>query len=144
MASLWNPNDLGDMALPPCHYGFQVYINDGVIDLMWNQRSVDVFLGLPYDISMYALLLLMLAKGSGYKPGQLIANLGDCHLYTEHKKAAKEQLSRDQRDLPNVEVMFGLSYIGGITNSIVMDTHETIKLIDYDPHPPIKAKLLVG
>ena len=144
MASLWNPNDLGDMALPPCHYGFQVYINDGVIDLMWNQRSVDVFLGLPYDIAMYGLLLQMLAKANGLVAGQLIASLGDCHLYANHKEQAMEQLSRDMLQLPNVDVMFGLSYIGGTTDSIVMDTHETIKLIGYESHAAIKAPLSVG
>ena len=144
MASLWNPSDMADAVLPPCHYGFQVYINDGVIDLMWNQRSVDVFLGLPYDIAMYGLLLYMLAKGNGLKPGQLIANLGDCHLYANHKEQAKEQLSREQLKLPSVDVMFGLSYIGGTTNSIVMDTHETIKLIGYESHAAIKAPLSVG
>ncbi len=72
MASLWNPAELDDMALPPCHYGFQVYINNNKLSLAWSQRSVDVFLGLPYDLAMYGLLLLMLAKGSGYKPGELI------------------------------------------------------------------------
>jgi thymidylate synthase len=82
MVSAWAPHELNDMALPPCHYGFQVYINNGVLDLMWTQRSADVFLGLPYDIAMYGLLLELLAKGAGLKPGRLIAQLGDCHLIT--------------------------------------------------------------
>ena len=88
VASLWNPADMRNMALPPCHYGFQVYINSGKLSLSWNQRSVDVFLGLPYDIAMYGLLLLMLAKGNGYEPGTLIAHLGDCHIYNNHVDAS--------------------------------------------------------
>ena len=68
------------MVLPPCHYAFQVYVNNGKLDLMWQQRSADVFLGLPYDIAMYGLLLELLAKGSNMKPGQLTGQLGDCHL----------------------------------------------------------------
>ena len=144
MASLWNPNDIPDMVLPPCHYGFQVYINDGKMDLMWNQRSADVFLGLPYDIAMYGLLLQMLAYGNGYKPGQLIATLGDCHLYANHKDQAKEQLSRDLRELPIVECMWGLSVVEGAGNFVRMDNHNTIKLEGYNPADAIRAPLSVG
>jgi thymidylate synthase len=83
-------HELDEMVLPPCHYAFQIYINNGVMDLMWQQRSVDVFLGLPYDISMYGLLLLeMLAKGANLIPGELIGQLGDCHLYNNHLDQAK-------------------------------------------------------
>ena len=82
MVSAWNPAEMKDMVLPPCHYAFQVYVNDGKLDLMWQQRSADVFLGLPYDIAMYGLLLELLAKGSNMQPGQLIGQLGDCLLYT--------------------------------------------------------------
>ena len=90
------PAEMKDMALPPCHYGFQVYVNNGVMDLMWQQRSADVFLGLPYDIAMYGLLLEMLAKGSDLIPGQLIGQLGDCHLYNNHLDQAKEYLSSQE------------------------------------------------
>jgi len=135
MVSLWNPNDLSDMVLPPCHYGFQVYINNGKLDLLWNQRSVDIFLGLPYDIAMYGLLLLMLAKGNGYEPGRLTAFLGDTHLYNNHIDQAKEYLSREDQKLPTVELRTGLSW------PIVMPTHEDIILKDYKPLEPIKAPL---
>ena len=141
MASLWNPNDLDDMALPPCHYGFQIYINNGKLDLLWTQRSADVFLGLPYDFAMYGLLLLMLAKGSNYRPGRLTASLGDCHLYSNHVKAAKQQLSRDFRSLPNVGVDLGIFIAEGAGNFITIPTRNMIHLSGYNPHEPIKAKL---
>jgi len=141
MASLWNPNDLGDMALPPCHYGFQIYINNGKLDLLWNQRSADVFLGLPYDFAMYGLLLLMLAKGSGYRPGRLTASLGDCHLYNNHIEQAKQQLSRDFRGLPHVGVDLGIFIAEGAGDFVTIPTKNMIHLSDYNPHEPIKAKL---
>jgi thymidylate synthase len=141
MASLWNPNDLDDMALPPCHYGFQIYINNGKLDLLWNQRSADVFLGLPYDFAMYGLLLLMLAKGSGYRPGRLTASLGDCHLYNNHSEQAKQQLSRDFRGLPHVGVDLGIFIAEGAGNFVTIPTKNMIHLSDYNPHEPIKAKL---
>jgi thymidylate synthase len=130
--------------LPPCHYGFQIYINDGKLNLLWNQRSADVFLGLPYDFAMYGLLLLMLAKGAGYRPGRLTASLGDCHLYNNHVEQAKQQLSRDFRELPNVGIDFGLSIEGGAGNFIRIPTHKMIHLVNYKPHEPIKAELNVG
>ena len=144
MVSAWNAADLNDMALPPCHYGFQIYINDGKMDLMWNQRSADVFLGLPYDFAMYGLLLLMLAKGTDYTPGQLIVSLGDCHLYNNHIDQAKEQLSRDFRKLPNVSVDWGLDVMEGAGGFLRIPTHKMINISGYEPHPPIKANLNVG
>jgi thymidylate synthase len=144
MVNAWNAADLDDMALPPCHYGFQVYINDGKMDLMWNQRSADVFLGLPYDLAMYGLLLLMLAKGTNYIPGQLIVSLGDCHLYNNHINQAKEQLSRNFRKLPNVSVDWGLDVMEGAGGFLRIPTHKMINISGYEPHPPIKADLNVG
>ena len=144
VVNAWNAADLDDMALPPCHYGFQIYINDGKMDLMWNQRSADVFLGLPYDFAMYGLLLLMLAKGTGYTPGQLITSLGDCHLYNNHIDQAKQQLSRNFRDLPFVSVDWGLDVMEGAGGFLRIPTHKMINISGYDPHPPIKAKLNVG
>ena len=137
MASLWNPAELDDMALPPCHYGFQVYINNNKLSLAWSQRSVDVFLGLPYDLAMYGLLLLMLAKGSGYKPDELICFLGDCHLYNNHFKQATQYLNRPDGNLPTVELKKGLS----LTHEVNIPTHEDIVLKNYNPLGPIKAPL---
>lgn len=144
MVSAWAPDQLFKMALPPCHYGFQVYINDGKLDLMWQQRSADVFLGLPYDIAMYGLLLHMLAKGTGYKPGRLIAQLGDCHLYTDHVEQTKELLSRDISDkiYPVLLLDEGLT----ITKPCYVNIPRTecIHLVNYEPLPTIKAPLSVG
>jgi len=139
----WNAADLNDMALPPCHYGFQVYINDGTMDLMWQQRSVDIFLGLPYDIAMYGLLLLMLAKGNNYKPGKLIGQLGDCHLYNNHLNQAEIQLTREPRSLPTVDLSFGLKVEEGANNFIMIPNHKMFKLNNYNPHGGIKAPLAV-
>lgn len=144
MVNAWNPSDLGDMALPPCHYNFQIYINDGKMDLMWSQRSVDVFLGLPYDFAIYGLLLVMLAEGLGYKPNKLIASLGDCHLYNNHHDQAKKYLERSIRPLPNVSVNFGLDIVEGAGQFLRIPTRNMIKLQGYEPHPPIKAPLSVG
>ena len=144
IVNAWNAADIDDMALPPCHYGFQIYINDGKIDLMWNQRSADVFLGLPYDFAIYGLLLVMLAKGTDYKPGELIASLGDCHLYNNHIDQAKEQLSRDFRELPFVSVDWGLDVVEGAGGHLRIPTKDMVNISDYNPHPPIKAELNVG
>ena len=137
VASYWNPADMDDMVLPPCHYGFQVYINNNKLSLAWSQRSVDVFLGLPYDLAMYGLLLLMLAKGSGYEPGELICFLGDCHLYSNHLKQATQYLNRADSKLPTVELKKGLS----LTHEVDIPEHEDITLINYNPATAIKAPL---
>ena len=142
IVSAWAPHEMNEMVLPPCHYAFQVYINNGIMDLMWQQRSADVFLGLPYDIAMYGLLLEMLAKGAGLKAGQLIGQLGDCHLYNNHLEQAKVYLNRSKRALPQVFVLDGISanVIGGLN---IPEANE-IKLINYNPYPAIKAELSVG
>ena len=142
MVSAWNVSELSDMVLPPCHYGFQVYVNNGVMDLMWQQRSADVFLGLPYDIAMYGLLLEMLAKGSNLIPGQLIGQLGDCHLYNNHLDQAKEYLSRPRRVMPSLKLHDGLSI--SYDSRVCIPDAEDIELIKYNPLPAIKAPLSVG
>ena len=142
MVSAWAPHEMNDMVLPPCHYAFQVYINNGVIDLMWQQRSADVFLGLPYDIAMYGLLLEMLAEGANLKAGQLIGQLGDCHLYNNHLEQARVYRRRSKRALPKLQLERGISanILGGLN---IPDASE-IKLLKYNPYSAIKAELSVG
>ena len=140
IVNAWAAHELEDMALPPCHYAFQVYINNGVMDLMWQQRSADVFLGLPYDIAMYGLLLEMLAKGAGLKAGQLIGQLGDCHLYNNHLDQAKEYLDRPKRALPSLELSSGIY----ADEFLYIPEMSEIKLINYNPYATIKAPLSVG
>lgn len=144
IVSAWNPFELADMALPPCHYCFQVYINDGKLSLMWQQRSADLFLGLPYDFVMYGLFLELLCEGLKYKPGQLICSLGDCHLYNNHVEQAKEYLSRETYDLPTVDIKFGLDIKEGAGNFLMIPTHNMIELKNYKCNEPIKAQLSVG
>lgn len=96
----WNPAMLSEMALPPCHYGFQVTVIDGRLNLLWNQRSVDTMLGLPFNIASYATLLHLLAKETGLKEGKLVGFLADVHIYLNHVEGAKEQLARDPNKYP--------------------------------------------
>ena len=147
MVSAWAPQEMDDMVLPPCHYAFQVYINNGRLDLMWQQRSADVFLGLPYDIIMYGLLLEMLAKGAGLVPGELIGQLGDCHLYNNHLEPTETYLTRSNYPLPNLELESGI-YISRtecVTPGYLCLPHKfEIKLNNYKAYPAIKAELSVG
>lgn len=103
IVSAWNPNDLDKMALPPCHYSFQVLVYGDKLDLIWNQRSVDTMLGLPFNIASYGFLLHLLAKESGFEEGKLIGDLGDVHIYENHIDGAEEQLIREPFPLPTIE-----------------------------------------
>jgi len=100
IVSAWNPQQFGEMALPPCHYAFQITVIDGKLNLLWNQRSVDTMLGLPFNIASYAILLHLLAKESGLKEGKLVGFLADVHIYENHVEGAKEQISRDPDKYP--------------------------------------------
>lgn len=131
MVSAWNVGDLKEMALPPCHYGFQCYVVNGKLSLMWNQRSVDTFLGLPFNIASYATLLLLLCEETGYEAGELIANLGDVHLYKNHIEQATEQISREAYPLPQIK----------LSNVNLLKGEWDYELIDYKYHPSIKAPL---
>jgi len=146
LVSAWAPHEMKDMVLPPCHYAFQVYINKDTLDLMWMQRSADVFLGLPYDIAMYGLLLELLAKGAGLKPGKLIGQLGDCHLYNNHIEQAAEYLSRTNKALPRIEMEEGLRISKKMDDRrrLIIPQIKDIQIKDYYPHPAIKAELSVG
>lgn len=104
IVNAWNPSMLGEMALPPCHYGYQVTVIDGRLNLLWNQRSVDTMLGLPFNIASYALLLHLLAKETGLKEGKLVGFLADVHLFVNHVDGAKEQLSRDPNKFPLAKI----------------------------------------
>ena len=146
----WRPDKLKNMVLPPCHYGLQVNINDGKMDLIWIQRSADVFLGLPYDIAMYGILLELLCHNTEYKPGKLIAQLGDCHLYNNHRDAAVEYIYREEAwdiELPTLKIHGdGIIYEGGHRSNpgLKIPKKKQFELINYNPLPPIKAKLNVG
>jgi thymidylate synthase len=142
MVSAWAPHEMKDMVLPPCHYAFQVYINNGTMDLMWQQRSADVFLGLPYDIAMYGLLLELLVKDTKLKAGQLIGQLGDCHLYNNHLQQAEVYLDRSKRALPKLQLERGVN--ANILGGVNIPHPSDIKLINYNPYPAIKAELSVG
>jgi thymidylate synthase len=181
MVSAWNVGELDKMILPPCHYGFQVYTRelsklersrwwglpegeyflDEVLDkynipkraisLMWNQRSVDTFLGLPFNIASYGLLLEIIAKEVNMVPDELIGNLGDVHLYSNHIEQAKEQIQRTSYDLPKIQITERNWYqhekvkehLGEKTFSekILSYRPECFELVDYESHPTIKAPL---
>ena len=131
IVSAWNVGELSEMTLPPCHYGFQCYVVDSKLSLMWNQRSADLFLGVPFNISSYGLLLLLLCQETGYKPGELIGSFGDIHLYSNHLEQSKEQISRTSFNLPNVT----------LNNVRILDGEFDVKLVGYKSHPSIKAPL---
>ena len=139
MVNAWNVGELDQMVLPPCHYGFQCYVREGkYLSLMWNQRSVDTFLGLPFNIASYGLLLTILAKEVNMVPDQLIGNLGDTHLYLNHIEQAKEQIGREPFELPTLNQF--PTYEGSrpsIESYVVGD----FTLKDYQSHPSIKAPL---
>lgn len=137
IVNAWNPSMLDQMALPPCHYCFQVTVTDGKLNLMWNQRSVDVMLGLPFNIASYALLLHLLAKEAGLAEGRLVGFLGDTHIYSNHVDGAKEQLERDPEKYP-------LPTLKTDTFTSLFDWEYTDSVIDgYESYPRIKFPIAV-
>ena len=136
IVSAWNPADVDQMALPPCHTMFQFYANDGQLSCQLYQRSADVFLGVPFNIASYALLTMMVAQVCGLKAKDFVHTFGDAHIYSNHVEQAKLQLSRDPRPLPQMR-------INPESKSIFDFQYEDFTLENYDPHPHIKADVAV-
>lgn len=136
LVSAWNVSDLPNMALPPCHYSFQCYVRDNKLSLLWNQRSVDVGLGLPFNIASYAILCHMLAQVCGYEPGEVIFSGGDVHIYTNHIDALKGQLEREPYDLPVLKLNPEVQDIDGFK-------YEDVTIENYQSHTTIKMPIAV-
>ena len=136
LVSAWNPAEVETMALPPCHVLFQVYVQSGELSCQLYQRSADLFLGVPFNIASYALLTMMIAQVVDLTPGDFVHTFGDLHLYLNHLEQAREQLTRECRSLPRMNL-----------NPNVKDIHEfafeDFQLVDYDPLPSIKAPIAV-
>ena len=136
IVSAWNVADLKDMALPPCHALFQFYVANGKLSLQLYQRSADIFLGVPFNIASYALLLQMMAQVTGLKAGDFVHTLGDAHIYNNHLEQVKLQLSREPRTLPHMT-------LNPEVKSIFDFQYEDFQLTDYNPHPHIKGEVSV-
>jgi len=136
MVCAWNPGEVKDMALPPCHALFQFYVADGELSCQLYQRSADIFLGVPFNIASYALLTRMVAQVCGLRAREFIHTFGDLHLYANHLDQAREQLARSPRPLPQMKINPNVKYIGNFR-------YEDFELINYDPHPAIKAPIAV-
>ncbi|RAK56652.1 thymidylate synthase [Phenylobacterium deserti] len=135
IVSAWNPADVDDMALPPCHCLFQFFVADGKLSCQLYQRSADVFLGVPFNIASYALLTLMMAKVVGLQPGEFVHTLGDAHLYLNHLDQAKEQLGREPLTLPVMQI--------ADKDDLFAFEFEDFKLQGYQAHPSISAPIAV-
>ena len=136
VVSAWNPADLPEMALAPCHCLFQFFVADGRLSCQLYQRSADVFLGVPFNIASYALLTHLVAREAGLGVGDFVHTLGDAHLYVNHVEQAREQLSREPRHLPTLR-------LNPAVRSIFDVAYEDIVVEGYDPHPAIKAPIAV-
>ncbi|MDC1204319.1 thymidylate synthase [Salibacteraceae bacterium] len=136
MVSAWNCEFIEDMALPPCHTMFQFYVADGKLSCQLYQRSADTFLGVPFNIASYALLTMMMAQVCDLKPGEFVHTFGDVHLYNNHIEQAKLQLTREPRALPQLK-------INPEVKDIFEFKFEDFELLNYDPHPHIKAEVSI-
>jgi thymidylate synthase len=136
VVSAWNPAEVEDMALPPCHCLFQFHVAEGRLSCLLYQRSADVFLGVPFNIASYALLTLMIAQVTGYAPGEFIHCFGDTHLYSNHLEQADRQLQREPRPLPRIS-------INPDVRSLFDFVYDDFRVEGYHPHPAIKAEVAV-
>ncbi|MDR3117814.1 MAG: thymidylate synthase [Mediterranea sp.] len=136
LVSAWNVADLNNMRLPPCHVLFQFYVADGKLSLQLYQRSADIFLGVPFNIASYALLLLMVAQVTGLQAGEFIHTLGDAHIYSNHIDQIKLQLGREPRGLPRMKINTGVK-------DLLDFKFEDFELTGYDPHPNIAGQVAV-
>ncbi|GHT60853.1 thymidylate synthase [Bacteroidia bacterium] len=136
IVSAWNVGDIPQMKLPPCHCFFQFYVADGKLSLQLYQRSADIFLGVPFNIASYALLLKMMAQVTGLQAGDFVHTFGDAHIYNTHLEQVKLQLTREPRPLPEMN-------INPDVKSIFDFRYEDFELAGYDPHPHIKGEVAV-
>lgn len=136
LVTAWNPAEVDEMALPPCHCLFQFYVADGRLSLQLYQRSADTFLGVPFNIASYALLLQMMAQVTGLEAGEFIHTTGDTHLYSNHLEQAKLQLTRTPRPLPKMKINLDVK-------DLFAFKYEDFELIDYNPYPHISAEVAV-
>ena len=136
IVTAWNPADVDRMALPPCHCLFQFFVADGKLSCQLYQRSADTFLGVPFNIASYALLTLMVAQVCGLEPGEFVHTFGDVHLYLNHLEQAELQLTREPRGLPTMQ-------IDPTVKDIFAFRYEHFELLNYNPHPHIKAAVSV-
>ncbi len=136
IVSAWNVAEVPNMALPPCHTLFQFHVDGERLSLQLYQRSADLFLGVPFNIASYSLLLMMVAQDTGCVPGEFIHTLGDAHIYLNHLEQVREQLSRDPRPLPEMR-------LDPEIKSVFDFRYEDFELVGYDPHPAIRAKVSV-
>lgn len=132
----WNPKESDQVALPPCHTLFQFYVQDGRLSCQLYQRSADIFLGVPFNIASYSLLMMMIAQVSGLKPGEFVHTMGDAHLYSDHLEQARLQLTRDPRPRP-------VMTLNPEVTDLFKFKFEDFSLSEYDPHPHIKARVSV-